>query len=466
MAVCAPVCVAGQGGTRQTMTGFGRIRPSQSVVIGPVGHDQLQALIAARPAGGLVARGAGLSYGDAAQNGSGIVVSPVTTTAIAVDYDRQTVTASSGTTFGEILSHIVPAGFILPVLPGTSQLTVGGALAADVHGKNHRQAGSLSAWVEQVDLVDGTGELRQLSVGTDPAGLRASLGGMGLTGIMLAATIRLRRIASDMMTVTSRRACNLDAVLSMMEGATSQYSVAWIDATAAGAALGRGIVDTADHADSPDPASPDPASPDRALAGHSVGYRRGPRRRAPAMPVSLVTPRTARTLNSLWYRKAPPVRTTLTDLATYFSPLDSVQGWNHLVGPEGLIQYEFVVPVGAESVLSTALEAVQASNCAPFLGTLRRFGVASGGPLSFPVPGWCLAIDMPAGRPNLGAVLHALDMRVADAGGRVYPAKDARISQYAFESMYGPLADWRTTRARLDPQGLFQSDLGRRVGLC
>ncbi len=451
MAILAPV-----SGSRQTMTGFGGIRPSQAVVVGPAGVDRLRALIATRPAGGLVARGAGLSYGDAAQNGRGIVVSPVTSPAVAIDQERQTVTASAATPFAEILRLLVPAGFILPVLPGTSQLTVGGALAADIHGTNHSHAGSLSAWVEQVELMDGTGELRQLSPGSDAAGLYASLGGMGLTGVMLTATIRLRRITSDFMAVTSRRAGNLDSVLSMMKGATSHYSVAWIDATATGAALGRGVVTTAYHANGPDPA----------LAGRSLSYRRGPRHHAPAMAASLVTPVTARAFNSLWYRKAPAERAVLTDLATYFTPLDAVHGWNRLAGPQGLVQYQFVVPFGAESVLSAALAAVQAGRCAPFLATLRRFGVASGGPLSFPAPGWCLAIDMPAGRPCLGAVLHALDMRVADAGGRVYLASDARVSQYAVESMYGALADWRTTRDRLDPHGLFRSDLGRRVGLC
>jgi decaprenylphospho-beta-D-ribofuranose 2-oxidase len=451
MAVLAQVA-----GTRQRMTGFGGIRPSRSVVVGPADIGHLQALIAARPPGGLIARGAGLSYGDAAQNADGIVLSPVTGPTIEIDHDRQTVTASSGTTFSEILSQVVPAGFILPVLPGTSRLTVGGAIGTDIHGKNHRQAGSLSAWVEQVDLVDGTGELRRLGPASDPAGLRATIGGMGLTGITLAATIRLRRIASDMMAVTSCRAGHLDAVLSMLEGATTQYAMAWIDATATGAALGRGLVETADHVG--DPASPAP--------GQDLTFRLRSRRMVPAPPVSLVTPLTARAFSTLWYRKAPPERSSLVDIASYFHRLDTIDGWNRVVGPEGLVQYQFVVPVGSEHLLSDVLAAVQANNCAPFLTTLKRFGVASGGSLSFPIPGWCLAIDMPAGRPCLGALLHALDVRVADAGGRVYLAKDARISQYAFESMYGPLADWRTTRDRLDPHGLFQSDLGRRVGLC
>ncbi len=132
----------------------------------------------------------------------------------------------------------------------------------------------------------------------------------------------------------------------------------------------------------------------------------------------------------------------------------------------GLIQYQFEVPAGAEHVLRAVLEGFQAGRCASYLGTLQRFGVASGGPLSFPQAGWCLALEVPAGRPGLGAVLAAADMRVADAGGRVYLAKDARLSRYAFESMYRQLPDWQATRARLDPRGIFQSDLGRRVGLC
>jgi decaprenylphospho-beta-D-ribofuranose 2-oxidase len=454
--------------TRRTMTGFGRIRPSQSVVVGPAGPQRLQSIIVTRPPAGLIARGAGLSYGDAAQNAGGIVVAPVTGPAIELDAARQTVTASSGTTFAQILHRIVPAGFILPVLPGTSQLTLGGAIAADVHGKNHRQAGSLSAWIDQVEIVDGTGELRQLSSSTDPAGLRATVGGMGLTGIILAATIRLRRIESDLMAVNSHRGNSLDGVLSLMEGTDSQYCVAWIDATASGAQLGRGIVDTADHAGPLQPADRRPGTrhTDGSASPELLSYRPGRPRHAPAMPVSLVTPATARAFNSLWFRKSPADRSSLTDLASFFHRLDAIEGWNRVVGPDGLIQYQFVVPVGAEHVLSSVLEAVQHNNCAPFLGTLKRFGVSSGGPLSFPVPGWCLAIDMPAGRPSLGTMLTCLDMDIANAGGRIYLAKDARVSGYAFDSMYGKLDDWRATRARLDPHGIFRSDLGRRVGLC
>lgn len=443
-------------GARRVLTGFGRIRPSESVVVGLPTLERLQELVAAKPKAGLVARGAGLSYGDAAQNSGGVVVSPVTAPKVELDPIRMTVTATASTTFAQILRQIVPAGFILPVLPATARLTVGGAIAADVHGKNHRQAGSLSAWVESVDLLDGTGEVRRLTVRTDPAGLRATIGGMGLTGIVLRATIRLRRIETSLVLRTAQKTDSLDSTLAAMEGAADQYSVGWIDATARGAALGRGIVDRADHARRADSSSAD----------LELRYRRRSPRHLPAIPVSLVTPRSARAVNSVVFRTAPADRAGLVDLPSFFHGMDSFDGWTRAVAPGGLIQYQFVVPTGGESVLAAVLQAVHDYHCTPILTTLQRFGVASGGPLSFGLPGWCLAVDIPARHPRLAVLLTKLDLRIASAGGRIYLAKDARLSRYAFEAMYGPVADWRAVRARLDPHGLFQSDLGRRVGLC
>ena len=383
-------------------------------------------------------------------------MTPVTAASVDLDADRQTVTASASTTFSEILTRIVPAGFILPVLPATGHLTVGGAIAADVHGKNHRQAGSLSAWVERIELLDGTGERRQLSMRSEPLALRATVGGMGLTGLVLNATIRLRRIETSMVHVVSRRAADLDAVLSLLDATTTDYSLARIDATATGASIGRGVVQCADHALRAD------------LPGneHQPSYRQRRPRRVPATPVPLVTPRTARALNSLRYAAAPSERSGLADLAGFFHQLDIVQGWNQVVGPRGLLRYEFVVPLGAEVVLSEVLTSLQGSVCAPVLGTLRRFGIGSGGPLSFPLPGWCLAVDLPVGQGRLNALLTRLDMRLADAGGRICLATDARLSRCAFESMYRELPDFDAVRSRLDPHGIFKSDLGRRLGLC
>jgi decaprenylphospho-beta-D-ribofuranose 2-oxidase len=453
------MAMATQTGGGVSLRGWGGTTRSRARVAGPATIAELQELISAQPAGGVLARGSGLSYGDAAQNAGGLVLCPVTPPRVELDLVRQTVTASATATFGQILSQVVPAGFILPVLPGTRFLTAGGAVAADVHGKNHPRDGSLSAWIEQIELVDGAGELRRLTQETDPDGLAATTGGMGLTGVITSVTLRLQRVETSAMRVTSYREASLDGLLSRLGAATTQYAVAWVDATASGARLGRGIVDLADHATAAELSGAGPA-----VAG--LRYQPGPPRRPWLPPFSLVNPVTAAAFNTLWFRRARPERAGLADLATFFHRLDAVDGWNRAGGSDGIRQYQFVVPDRSVSVLEEVLDAVHRNRCAPFLGTLKRFGPRTGGELSFPSPGWCLAIDLPAGRPQTAVLLDALDLRIADAGGRIYLAKDSRLGRDAFDAMYGPLSGWRAARKRLDPAGLFRSDLGRRVGLC
>ncbi|HEY1640632.1 MAG TPA: FAD-binding oxidoreductase [Streptosporangiaceae bacterium] len=441
-------------GADQLLYGWGRTAPASSRVLGPAGLEQLQELVTSRPGRGVLARGAGCSYGDAAQNSGGWVLAPVAEVVIDIRPAAGTVYASASVTFAELLSAVVPYGLLLPVLPGTRHLTLGGAIAADVHGKNQRRDGSIASWVEEIELLDGQGELRFVSRSRDPEAFFATIGGMGLTGIILAATLRLRPVRSTLLDVTARRLPDLDAVLAALDEAASQYSVAWIDTTAGGPNLGRGIVERGDHLPAPEPM----AEPDR------LGYRPGRLLRAPQLPFCPVTPVSARAFNSLWYRKAPAFRAGLAGLPEFFHRLDAVSGWNHALGPGGIVQYQFAVPAGEYPVLGQALRTLR--DYAPFLGTLKRFGPASGGPLSFPLPGWSLAVDLPAGDSRLRSVLDDLDGMVAAAGGRVYLAKDARLSRPAFERMYGDLTAWRAVRARLDPAGVFRSDLGRRLGLC
>ena len=446
----------GLGYTNQVLTGWGRTSPSPSMVGAPAGRGLLQELVTSTPARGVLARGAGRSYGDAAQNRDGYVVTPLTWPQIELDAAAGTVRACGSASFTDLLAAVVPHGFILPVLPGTRHVTVGGAVAADVHGKNQRRDGSIAAWIEEIELLDGSGNLRRLTPDGDPGAFRATIGGMGLTGIILAARIRLLPVRSALMEVTSRRLAGLDALLDALDTAGSPYSVAWVDTTASGRSFGRGILDTGDHLPGPDPL--------REQDG--LGYRPQRARHAPAVPFCPITPWSARGFNSLWFRKAPQEYRGVADLPTFFHRLDAVEGWNRAIGPRGLVQYQFAVPEGAEKLITRALETVQRHRCAPFLGTLKRFGPASQGPLSFPMPGWSLAIDLPAGNPGLAPALGDLDREVADAGGRVYLAKDARLGRAAFAAMYPQAARWRADRDRLDPRGVFQSDLGRRLGLC
>jgi len=440
----------------QRLTGWGRATASWAEVTGPMKLEQVRELVLRQPQGGMLARGAGLSYGDAAQNEGGYVLSPVTRPRIELSADGVTVRASASVTFAEVLARTVPHGRILPVLPGTRALTVGGAIAADVHGKNQRADGTIGSWVEEIELLDGSGELRSLTPAADPEGFRATVGGMGLTGIVLAATIRLLPVRSALLRVTSRRLPGLDALLAALDGSRSRYAVAWVDTTASGGSLGRGVLDEGDHLDEPDPR----------LEASGLAYRPAWARRAPALPFCPVTPWSARGFNSLWYRKAPAHHTGVTSLSSYFHRLDALAGWNLVLGPSGFVQYQFMVPDGAEAILAEVLEAVRRERCAPFLGTLKRFGPAGEAYLSFPMPGWSLAVDMPAGHPRLSSVLHRLDARVAAAGGRIYLAKDANCGRDVFAAMYGRLPEWRAVREKFDPAGVFRSDLGRRLGLC
>jgi decaprenylphospho-beta-D-ribofuranose 2-oxidase len=449
------VAAVAQRETGRLLAGWGRTTPSRARVLGPLPSDQLRDLVADLPAGGLLPRGAGRSYGDAAQNAGGVVLNPVTAARIDLDADAATVRVSASTSFTDLLTRIVPEGLLLPVLPATRHLTVGGAIAADVHGKNHRSDGSLGRWIEEIEILDGTGEVRRLTPDGDPEGFQATVGGMGLTGVILSATIRLIRIRSAQMLVSTRRLADLDALLTAMDDSRDRYCVAWIDTTATGRSLGRGVLAVGDHLADPDPAT----------EADGLAYRPGRAHRAPRLPVCPVTAWSAREFNGLHFRSASQEDNGITDLATFFHRLDALDGWNRTLGPRGFVEYQCVVPEGAHGVIAEILEAAQQHRCAPFLGSLKRFGPGTGGGLSFPMAGWSMAIDMPAGNRRLGPMLGDLDLRVAAAGGRVYLAGDSRLRGSACAAMYPGLEQWRAGASRLDPAGVFRSDLGQRLGL-
>ncbi|TQF03628.1 FAD-binding oxidoreductase [Kitasatospora acidiphila] len=286
------------------LDGWGRCTRGWAEVRGPLDRQALRALLATRPPHGLLARGAGCSYGDAAQNTGGLVLAPATEPAITVDAGGGTVRAAGSATFAQILARTVPRGLLLPVLPGTARLTLGGAVAADVHGKNQRTDGSLAAWLDSVELLDGNGRLHLLT--PDREEFRATVGGMGLTGLVLAATVRLIPITGTRLRVTTRRAADLDALLAELDAARSRYAVAWIDTTATGAALGRGVVDLGDHLDEPDEADDldDLAGLDYRGGLGGLEYAPARARRAPRLPFCPFIPPTARAFNSLWYHRA------------------------------------------------------------------------------------------------------------------------------------------------------------------
>jgi decaprenylphospho-beta-D-ribofuranose 2-oxidase len=442
---------------RLPLTGWGRTNATVAdEVTVPTAH--VAGLLDDPPSRGIIARGLGRSYGDAAQNAGGTVLrlrpDPA---AITLDPVAGTATVDAGADLDAVIRHLVPRGWFVPVTPGTRFVTVGGAIASDIHGKNHHGEGSFGSHVLSLRLLLADGSVRALGPDESPELFWATVGGMGLTGVILEATFRLLPITSNRMVVDTIRTVDLDDVLARMADSDRhfRYSVAWVDSLATGRRLGRSVLTMGDH-----------ATAEQAGVGLD-GYDPAVRVAAPPfVPGGLLNPLSIRAFNELWYRRAPRHRTgELQSIPAYFHPLDMIGHWNRLYGPRGFVQYQFIVPFGAEDTLRAVIERTATHGAGSFLTVLKRFGPANPAPLSFPRPGWTLTLDIPAAHRGLGRLLHELDEMVLAAGGRHYLAKDAHLSRAAFEQGYPRLDEWKQVRDKADPNGVWASDLARRLGL-
>ncbi|MFG2128104.1 FAD-binding protein [Streptomyces sp. NPDC048751] len=442
------------------VTGWGRTAPSAARLIRPRTYEEARAAVRDCGTRGGIPRGLGRAYGDAAQNAGGTVFDMTGLDRIhVIDADAGTARCDAGVSLHRLMEVLLPLGWFVPVTPGTRQVTVGGAIGADIHGKNHHVSGSFSRHVASLDLLTADGSVRTVTPGS--ALFDATAGGMGLTGVILGATLHLLPVETSLMSVDTERASDLDDLMARLTATDHRYrySVAWIDLLARGAATGRAVLTRGDHA-------PLDALPGRARRT-PLAFRPGRLPAAPSfLPEGLLTRRTVGLFNDLWYRKAPRARTgELQKISAFFHPLDGVPHWNRVYGRGGFVQYQFVVRYGQEDALRRIVRRVSERRCPSFLAVLKRFGEADPGWLSFPLPGWTLALDVPAGLPGLGAFLDELDEEVAAAGGRVYLAKDSRLRPELLAAMYPRLADFRALRAELDPRGVFVSDLARRLNL-
>jgi decaprenylphospho-beta-D-ribofuranose 2-oxidase len=356
---------------------------------------------------------------------------------------------------------VLPAAWFVPVSPGTRQVTVGGAIAADVHGKNHHIAGSFARHVPWFDLLLPDGRECRVSAESDPGTFWATAGGMGLTGIILRAAVRLTKVETSRVRVDTVRTSDIDQTMAYLSDTDDRYgyTVAWTDCLAQGASLGRSVITSGDFAALSDLAPKDRRDP--------LAFRHAARLSAPAaFPRGLVNKHSVALANEAWYRRAPRRREgEIQTIGAFFHPLDGIRNWNRVYGPAGFRQYQYVVPFGQERVVRRSLEKISQARAPSFVTVLKRFGQGDDGLLSFPMPGWTLALDFPGRTPGLAGLLRWLDEQVIDAGGRVYLAKDSRVSAEAIASMYPRLEDFRKLRAELDPAGLLASDLSRRIGL-
>ena len=449
--------------TRQRISGWGRTAWTTADVVTAENATELARLVSASHRRGAIARGLGRAYGAAAQNAGGTVITCAHddgSTQIQLDVATGVVTAPAGISLDTLLRVCVPKGWFVPVTPGTRFITLGGAVASDVHGKNHHVDGSFGQHVVSIKVLLSSGQEVILSPTENASWFWATVGGMGLTGIVTEVTFRMLQVESSQVMVETRRLAHLDDVIGAMSDSSDddfRYSVAWVDTMATKGSLGRSVLSTGDHA----------TREDVKVKGDPLGYEPSQRLTAPGfVPSGVLNKWSVRAFNEAWFRKAPRKAKRGTESIThFFPPLDGVAEWNRIYGRNGFIQYQVVVPDAHASTVPWMIETFASRQVPVFLAVLKRLGAENGGMLSFPSAGWTLAVDIPAGVEGVAGILDEMDERVVDEGGRIYLAKDSRMNPRHLASMYPRLNEFRSVRDEVDPSRRFVSNLSQRLGL-
>lgn len=432
-------------------TGWGRHPREAARLQEPPDRTSLSRLLVHEATSGqVIPRGAGRSYGDSSLAERLIGVRYFDNFA-AFDSEIGSLRCEAGATLEQILNLIIPRGWILPVLPGTRFVTLGGAVASDVHGKNHHRDGCISNFIEEIILMLADGSVQSCSPVENPDLFRATCGGMGLTGVILEVSIKLQRVTSSWIDQQTHVAENLDEAFALFEEhAQSSYSVAWLDCQARGSRLGRSLLFTGEVSEEGDR---------RVL--------REPRISAPPYsPSWLLNRYTGNLFNSLYFRMHSTGRKkSRRHYGQFFFPLDGVLNWNRLYGNKGFMQYQFVVPTeSAKEAMTEIVELVAASGKGSFLSVLKKMGPSNKNLLSFPLEGYTLALDFKV-EPKVFPLMERLDNIVVKAGGRVYLTKDSRMSEVMFKTTYRSWEEFQKVRERIDPGHLFGSLQSKRLGL-
>ncbi len=425
-----------------TLTGWGRALSADATLARP---ERLSALVGTLQDTPCPAIGARRSYGDAPLAAH---VIDMTRLDRFISFDAQTglLEAESGVTITDILNTFAPKGWMPAVMPGTGFVTLGGCIANDVHGKNHHLAGSFGQHIESLVLMGPSGKPQRISLKSKPKLFRATIGGLGQTGVIVSARLHLAKCPAGSMVVHERRMEDLDAFIEAFTSSRADFQVGWLDMTAKDIHLGRGILEEAHFSHE----RFQPATKSRSVPFNAPGF---------AMSTPLV-----KAFNWLYYKRIPEGgRDVERALHKFFFPLDSLRHWNRLYGKRGFHQFQCVLPDHeARDTLALMLKAVQASGLASPLSVLKRLGHGRGGMMSFPMEGYTLAVDI-VNKPGAKALLAQLNGLARTAGGRVYLAKDSSLEAGYLPDMYSELDDFRTEVAKADPSGAFATDLVKRL---
>ncbi len=411
--------------------------------------------IASKLAQSSIPHGNGRCYGDASLSAE-VINTLRYDKVLAFDELNGIITCQSGLLLSDLLQIIVPRGWFLPVTPGTKFITIGGAVASDVHGKNHHVDGSFSRHIISMSVLTGTGETFICSAANHSDLFWATCGGMGLTGIVLDVKFRLKRVNTAYIRQRQIKARNLEEVMDLFEeNSASTYSVAWIDCLKKGKSFGRSILMLGEHANS-DEVRRDKVLEPREKALLTVPFY---------FPSFVLNGYSMKVFNALIYAKN--YKKTMDSVVHYdgfYYPLDSILSWNKIYGKKGFVQYQFVLPLAASKEgLTNILRRISGHGTGSFLAVLKLFGEQDD-LISFPMKGYTLALDFPI-RPGLFEFLDELDHIVAQYGGRIYLSKDARMKKEIFWSTYPRAGEFQEIIKRYDPQNRFVSRLSERLTL-
>jgi len=433
------------------LSGWGRALSAQVRAWRPERAPGLQEALRAEREDGVIVYAGGRSYGDAPLNGGGdVIMTGRLDRIISADWQAGEVVCEPGVTIGDLMRIALRHKWIVPVSPGTGFATVGGAVANDVHGKNQHCHGDFGDHVQWIDLLLPSGEVRRITPDSDAELFDATVGGIGLTGIMLAMSIKLRRVKSNAVLMREKKARDLDEFLAMQNEAREKhtYVVGWIDAMARGRSLGRGIMEAADDSQG------------------ATDAPMGNRTRMPTeMPGFAMNRLSIGMFNALYYHRLPfgGGRERQVPVTQFLYPLDSIEDWNLLYGKRGFYQFQCVLPEAESPVgLRKLMESISEAGTGSFLAVLKSMGKWGRGHLSFPMPGFTLALDFPA-KPGVTELLGRLERITLDHGGRIYLAKDGAMSADSFAQMYPKLNEFRAVLDRIDPNRVMDSDMSRRL---